>query len=207
MESDDLNFSISNMVFQINITHLGELPRFRPVGDSAYLCAGKIIARHIFDTQVEMASNVFGDSDHPEGICWGRNSRPDNLREIVSSYLATPFNNDLTSLNAFERHSDDIRRSVSNDYFTRNRDDIYLCDGVDADALILLDAEESISAFFTLLCAGYSTLPEAPHVMVIPVKEVEFERNGATYSGYQTVPDALNKRWFVTKDGLLVGQI
>jgi hypothetical protein len=206
-EDNDFNLDIANMVFEISLNHIGEPPRFERLNDSAYLQAGKIINNRIYTTETRMASNVFGSYDHPEGICWGSNERPDNLRLIVSSYASTPFNNDLTSLNAFEENCDRTRACVALDNFHSRSSYTYLCDGKDADALLLVDAEQNIPAFFTLLSAGFNSLPEAPHVMMIPIKEVEFERDGAHFTGYQTMSDAVNRNWFVSMDGLLVGQV
>lgn len=207
MENSDFNLTIANMVFEISLNHIGEPPRFGRMNDSAYLQAGKIINNRIYATETRMASNVFGSSDYPEGICWGNNERPDNLRLIVSNYSSTPFNNDLTSLSAFEDNCNFIRDSVNFDKFYNKSAYTYLCSGKDADALLFVDAESNIPAFFTLLSAGFNSLPEAPHVMMIPIKEVEIEKDGAHFTGYQTISDAVNRNWFVSMDGLLVGQV
>ena len=207
VEDSDFSLTIAPMVFKISLNHIGEPPRFERSGDSAYLQAGKIISNRIYSTDVRMASNVFGSSDHPEGICWGNNDRPDNLRLMVSSYITTPFNNDLTSIDGFENNCEYTRAGVAMDRFHNRCDDTYLCDGQDADAILFVDAEQNIPAFFTLLSAGFNSLPEAPHVMMIPIKEVEFERDGAHFTGYQTMSDAVNRNWFVSMDGLLVGQV
>jgi hypothetical protein len=203
----DFSLTIAPMVFKISLNHIGEPPRFDRMSDSAYLRAGMIINGRIYATDIMMASNVFGHGFHPEGICWGNNDRPDNLRLIVSQYAATPFNNDLVPINAFEENCSLTRSSVAWDNFHNRCDDIYLCDGKDADAILFADAEKNITAFFTLLSAGFNSLPEAPHVMMIPIKEVEFERDGSYFTGYQTMSDAVDRNWFVSMDGLLVGQV
>jgi len=207
-EPEDLEFDIANMVFEIKLNHLGDPPRYNRQHDSAYLRAGKLIDGRIFNTHNRGASNVFGTEAYPEGICWGSNLRPDNLREIVTNYFLTPFNNDLTSLGTFQYNCGDLRTDAVNDHrYTRNRNDLFLCYGDVADALLVVDAELDVNAFFTLLSAGYNSLPEAPHVMLVPIKEVSITKNGATFVGYQTVSDAVSKNWFVTTEGLLVGQI
>ena len=206
-DTKDAEFDIANMVFEIKLNHLGDPPRYNTQSDSAYLRAGKLIDERIFNTHIRGASNVFGDGSHPEGICWGSNLRPHNLREIVTNYFLTPFNNDLTSLDAFQYNCGDLRTDVANDRYTRNRNDLFLCYGDEADALLVVDAELNVNAFFTLLSAGYKSLPEAPHVMLVPIKEVTITKNGTTFVGYQTVSDAVSKNWFVTTEGLLVGQI
>ena len=206
-EPGNVNFDIANMVFEIKLNHLGDPPRYNSQYDSAYLRAGKIENGRIFNTYTRLASNVFGTDTHPDGICWGSNLRPDNLREIVTNYFLTPFNNDLTSLNAFQYNCGDLRTDARINRYTRNRNDLFLCYGDVADAVLIVDAELDVPAFFTLLSAGYKSLPEAPHVMLVPVKEVSISKNGNTFQGYQTVSDAVSKNWFVTTDGLLVGQI
>ena len=206
--SQDIEFDVANMVFEIKLNHLGEPPRYNVQNDSAYLRAAQLVDGHIFNTPMRSASNVFGYDGHPEGICWGANERPDNLREIVTNYFLTPFNNDLTSLSTFQNNCGDLRYDVTTDRRTRNRNDLFLCYGEDvADAVLIVDAELDVNAFFTLLSAGFKSLPEAPHVMLVPVKEASIEKNGVNFQGYQTVPDAVSKNWFVTMDGLLVGQI
>lgn len=203
----EVNFDVANMVFEITLNHLGTPPRYNSQTDCAYLRAGKIVDGRIFNTYMRGASNVFGTETHPNGICWGSNLRPDNLREIVTNYFLTPFNNDLTPLGSFECNCNDTRSDVRADRYTRNRNDIFLSYGNDTDAVIIADAEQDVDAFFTLLSAGFKSLPESPHVMLIPIKDVTINKNGSTFQGYQTFSDAVSKNWFVTTDGLLVGQI
>lgn len=204
----DIEFDISNMVFEISLIHLnGESERYMRQRDSAFLQAAKNVSGNIHSTWKLAASNVFGTDTHPGGICWGHNYPAQNLREIVTNYLETPFNNDLLNLTGFERNCDSIREAVATNQYRRNNTISLLCDGKDADALMIVDAEQNIPAFFTMLSAGFNSLPESPHVMLIPIKECTFERDGATYEGYKTVSDAVDKNWFVSKTGLLVGQI
>lgn len=213
LQDEYVDFDIANMVFEIHLTHLGTSPRFTYTKDSAYLQASTEDEDGIFvGTYVEMASNVFGDASYPEGICWGYNPRPNNLREIVSFYFSTPFNNDLCSLDVFQENCREIRYSVDTENYSKNNLDSgekILAYGI--DAVMILDAEENIQGFYTMLMAGFKPLPEAPHVMLIPLKECEFERNGNLYRGYSTIPDAVGKSWFVSPDidseGLLVGQL
>ena len=204
-EGHYVDFSVANMVFEISLTYLGKSPRFECVGDSAFL--QKLMIEKdgtLKATPIQMASNVFGTEEYPEGICWGYNSKPINLRQMVSSYFSTPFNNDLLSLDAFEENCNDIRHNTYYDEENLNLNETYLCEK--ADALMILDAEEDIQAFYTMLMAGFKPLTKASHVMLIPLNETEFERNGKLYRGYQTIPDAVNKHWFISQ-GLLVGQI
>lgn len=212
-EELNVNFSISDMVFEFHISHLGESPRFKYIKDSAYLQAGRLDEDGFLEgTPVKMASNVFGTEDYPEGICWGYNPKPKNLRETATFFFTTPFNNDLTPLDCFEDNCDEINRYVDQSHFDHN-----YVNGAErfltktTDALMILDAEENIQAFYTMLMAGFKPLPEAPHVMLIPIKESDIEKNGKIYSGYETIPDDVGKTWFISptgeSEGLLVGQI
>jgi hypothetical protein len=208
LETYDFNLTIPNMVFEIALTHIGkEHPKFSKTTDSAYLCAGKYEDGVFYSTDTFSASNVFGGDDEPENICWGYNRRPTTLREIASQYFSTPFNDDILSLDGFEENCSYLRSRISTDSFDVNRYDTYLCNGSDADALILVDAENNVPAFFTLLSAGFKSLPKAPHIMMVPIREAVINRGGNTYEGYQTIADSVGKQWFVTKDGFLVGQI
>jgi hypothetical protein len=213
-EDEEFTFDVSNMVFSITITHLGNPPRFERVADTAYLQAGRVNEDgNLEATSIRMASNVFGGEDYPEGICWGYNRKPENLRSIVFDYFNAPFNNDLVSVNGFENNCRDIVYCKDNDYYEEN----YLLDSNErhlvngADALMLLDAEINIQAFYTMLMAGFRPLPEAPHVMMIPLDEYEFVRDGAEFRGYKTKEDSVGKVWYIhpngMEEGVLVGQL
>lgn len=215
LEDDEFCFDVSNMVFTISLTHLGEPPRFNCVADSAYLQAGRVNEDGGLEaTCIHMASNVFGGEEHPEGICWGYNRKPENLREIVLDYFNAPFNNDLLSVRGFEINCETTRHNKEDyDYYKEgylfNRNERHLADG--ADALMLVDAELNIQAFYTMLMAGFRPLPKAPHVMMIPLYEHEFVRDGAEFRGYKTKEDAVGKVWYVhpngLEEGVLVGQL
>ena len=124
-----------------------------------------------------------------------------------SQYFSTPFNNDLVSLYAFSTNCDEIRRYVEYGSFAECLNDHFLCYGVDADNLILVDAEKDITTFFTLLSAGFTPLTEAPHIMLIPAKETTIQKEGSTFNGYATVPDSMGIKWFISECMHLVGQI
>jgi hypothetical protein len=210
----DMEFSISNMVFEIYLNHIGTPPRFTVIRDSAYLQKFRLdgdseTSKNFLASPIFMASNVFGTEDDPEGVCWGYNPKPNNLREMVSFYFSTPFNNDLTSIGAFERNCASIRAETFFSQGYLSSTEKYFCRN--ADAIMLLDAEHNIQAFYTMLMAGFKPLPEAMHVIAIPLKESEFERGGKLYRGFTTVEDAVGKNWFVSptsdSSGLLVGQL
>lgn len=208
MEDYNIDIKVSNMVFDIDLSIYREsLGRFYKTGDSAYLCAGYEEDGEINVTEVLMASNVFGSEDYPEGICWGNNQRPETLREIVTQYFSTPFNNDLTNINAFAENCDSIRNYVDYGAFDVDSKYTYICSGAEADTFLFLDAENDVTSFFTFLCAGFKPLEKTPHIMIVPAKEATIEKNGGRYQGYRTIPDDVGKRWFVSQEGLLIGQI
>lgn len=211
IENKDYDFPISNMVFEVKFNHIGDhnYPRFTHQGDSAYLCAGKVDpdTKAILCTDIRMAANVFGHEDYVEGICWGYNARPKTLAGIVSSYTSTTFNNDLTPINIFSENCDWIRTaSQRRGYYSESDIDIYLCDG-GVDGLVLLDVENDIQAFFTFLIAGFKSLEQLPHIMIVPVIKTEYVMDGTAYQGYKTIPDAVGRHWFISMDGFLLGQM
>ena len=201
-ENDIISFPISNMVFSIILSHLGKGKRFLRMSDTAYLSAGEVTCEgKIKRTSTRMASNVFGDSEYPEGICWGYNLKPNNLSEIVLEYVATPFNNDLLSVRGFESNCHVTR----NDNFKFESTDKYLCSG--KSALLLLDASENLSAFFQMISAGFTSLSEAPHIMILPLFEKTITLETHFISGYCTDLDAVGKSWFVSNSGEILGQV
>lgn len=201
-EKDEFSFPISNMVFSINLSHLGKGKRFSRMSDTAYLSVGEVTCEgKIKRTATRMASNVYGDSEFPQGICWGYNSKPDNLSEIVSEYVSTPFNNDLLSIGVFETNCRFVRCDT-NKFEDTNK---YLCSG--KSALLLLDASENLSAFFQMISAGFTSLPEAPHIMILPLNEKTITMGTDSISGYCTDLDAVGKSWFVTNSGEILGQV
>ena len=210
-QDEEITFDIADMVFEIDLNITNRRALFSKVGDSAYLSAGYVDDSEegepvVFKTYNYSASNVFGSASHPEAICWGSARRPENLREIVTNYAATPFNNDLTKIPSFGHHCDLVREQIASDNYEVASQN-FLCEGNGVDALLMLDAEKNIPAFFTMLCAGFKSLPELPHIMLIGATEATLERGGAAYQGYLTIPDAVGKQWFVSKDLQLVGQV
>lgn len=208
-EDSTVNFTISGMVFEISFTYMNEkYGRFEAKGDTAYLCAGYVSEdNEIYSTYRHLPSNVFGSDEFPERICWGYNDVPDNLRGIVTNYFSTPFNNDLVNLYSFERNSNLVNRYVRDNKFYYNSSDKFLCFGMYVDSLIMVDAEKDVTAFFTFLSAGFKPLEGAPHIMLIPAKETLIEKNGYHYKGYETTTDAVGKKWFISEEHLLIGQI
>lgn len=209
-EDVSIHMNVADMVFQVNLSFRNG--RFRTYlsldSDKAYLRSGYTLDNKIYATRLLMASNVFGDAYEVGGICWGSNNAPTNLRSVVQTYFNSDFNNDLLPLGTFETNCDTLRYLKNSDEFSLLESEHFLCDGEDIDSLILVHAEYDVPAFFTLLSAGYKPLEDSPHIMIIPAKEVQIEKNGSTYYGYETVPDAVNRKWFVSRDeNYLVGQI
>ena len=193
------------MVFEISLSHLGTSKKFSRQSDTAYLCAGKLTEdNQIMCTDVCMASNVFGNQETPEGICWGYNTKPDNLSEIVTDYVSTPFNNDLLPIKCFYDNCEETRSYIWNNDYGLNGSK-YLCSG--KSALLLLDAGKDINAFFQMITAGFTSIPEAPHVMIIPLSERTITLGTHSVSGYCTDLDAVGKSWFVSNSGQILGQV
>lgn len=183
--------------------------RYTRMADSAYLCGSKVNETEnvIQMTETYLPSNVFGYDDEPGAICWGVIEPPKTLRGIESNFFATKFNNDLTRIHKFYENSNEVNRRSNFD----STHHMILINNEGAehkmDTLVIVDAEKHINAFFTLLCAGFKPQSEAPHVMLIPAREVELHREGMTFNGYLTQPDDLGKEWFISQDNRLVGQV
>lgn len=204
MEDTKIDFKIPNMVFQIGLNYKTGL--FGVESDSARLRAGVIINDQVYATNSYQASNVFGDSTVIDNICWGGNNAPNTLKGIVETYFNSPFNNDLLPITKFEENCRNLLADVNVGNFSLSKDN-FICYGTQADALILVHAEENKDAFFTLLSAGFKPLESLQCVIAIPILKTVVEKELALYSGYITLPDSVGKSWFLTEDGLLVGQV
>jgi hypothetical protein len=205
-EEEELDFPVSNMVFEISLSHLGTSNKFSRQSDTAFLCASKLIHENkILATDVHMASNVFGSSDSTEGICWGYNEKPDNLSGIVTEYVSTPFNNDLLPIKCFYDNCQEVRLDIQSDNYELLNFDRYLCTG--KSALLLLDASRDISAFFQMITAGFTSLPKAPHIMILPLSEKTITVGTHSVAGYCTDLDSVGKSWFVSNSGQILGQV
>lgn len=203
---------ISNMVFDIKLNYKGKPPRFRKVheGDNAHLRAGYYEDGKIYQTPSFAAANVYS-GDHPDEsgykygkICWGQVVAPTNLRVIISSYFQSNFNNDLLRLSAFEENINSLKDSVEYDNYHKS-DHKFLCSGY--DCLIMIDADQDVQAFFTMLMAGFTPIPEAPHVMIIPAKTSTIQKEDSVYFGYTTQEDAVGCKWYISSEGYLIGQL
>lgn len=211
-QSDRVEFSVSNMAFQIQL-----IPNsYVKYADTAFLCGSKVEDGKFLTTDYRLASNVFGTDRHPGAICWGSgNTPPSNLRGIELQFFSTPFNNDLVPLNQFSDNVDYIQDLLDDGMFDTSDNKkphnlIYnnMSSEVEIDTLIIVDADKHIPAFFTLLTAGFKSIEDAPHMMLIPARETEIEKNGMKFIGYETIPDDTGRKWFISRENnYLVGQI
>lgn len=211
LEKTTTEFTLAPMVFGVSLQHLKDeyCPKFSVIEDTAYLSfgyEGEDGENGVWMTSPRMASNVYGNSYDIGKICWGRNSTPQSLKSIVENYFSTPFNDDLTPIRSFEYNSTETRYDIHNGEYELNDRIKVLCNA-SPDALMLMDASKDICAFFQLLSAGFKSLPEAPHVMMIPLFESTINKNGCAFDGYVTPVDDVDKQWFVTRDGLIAGQV
>jgi hypothetical protein len=204
--------SISNMVFDIKLNYKGKPPRFRKVheGDNAHLQAGYYEDGVIYETPSFAAANVYC-ADHRDEtgykygkICWGQVNTPTNLRTIISSYFQSNFNNDLLRLSSFQENINFLEEKKDEEEYQKS-DHKFLASGY--DALILIDADQDVQAFFTMLMAGFTPIPEAPHVMMIPAKTSTIQKEDSVYFGYTTQEDAVGRKWYISSEGYLIGQL
>lgn len=217
-------FNVAEIAFEIRLSYRPSTSRNRQTrerssreryskfADSAYMCASKVIDSKLYRAERYLPANVFGYNDSPGVICWGRIEAPKTLRGIESNFFATPFNNDLTRIDQFEGNSSRVDNMAGNDdSYYQDRQSKVIINNEDAenplDTLVIVDAEQNVHAFFSLLCAGFQPEEQAPHMMLIPARETELNREGMTFRGYLTKPDDLGKEWFISEDALLVGQI
>lgn len=200
------------MVFDIKLNYKGDPPRFKKVhyGDNAHLRAGYNKNGQIYETKAFPASNVYsGELLEERGytygkICWGHVDQPANLRGIVASYFQSNFNNDLLSLSGFSKYID-ILEGAKKDSKYKKSGHKFLCSGY--DALILIDADQDVQVFFTMLMAGFTSIPEAPHIMMVPAKTSTIQRGDSTYFGYTTQEDSVGRKWYISSEGYLIGQL
>jgi hypothetical protein len=209
---EDKKISISNMVFDIKLNYKGTPPRFKKVyqGDNAHLRAGYYEEDVIYQTSSFAAANVYSSDQRDETgyiygkICWGQVSSPANLRGIVSSYFQSNFNNDLLRLARFTENINALKDSIECGNYHKS-DHKFLCSGY--DCLIMIDADQDVQAFFTMLMAGFTPIPEAPHVMIIPAKTSTIQKEDSVYFGYTTQEDAVGRKWYISSEGYLIGQL
>ena len=202
---------IANMVFDIKLTHGKTKPRFKKYTDNAHLKAGYVDeSGQIYETTAKPAANVYTSSfGYDPGyvygkICWNNITNHLTLRDIVTSYTTSKFNNDLLRISAFESYISETRESMKYKQYEKSNHK-FLASGY--DSLILIDADKDVQAFFTMLMAGFTPLPELPHIMVVPAKTATIKKGEMIYLGYATQEDAVGRSWYISTEGFLIGQL
>lgn len=158
----------------------------------------------IRSTRSWRAANVFGTG----GVCWGNTNdydKPKNLREAATTYFTSNFNNDLLSLATFKEYNRILERHKERNLYEESETDKFVCAGY--DALMCIEAQQNVQAFYTMLMAGFRPLPELPNIMIIPVEESSIQKDDNFYFGYLTKPDTVGRQWYVSSEGYLLGQL
>lgn len=218
-QSKSYNFTVAPMVFSERIAHLPseELPLLSTQLYTTWVQYGTVVdedssPKIIKSSYKYMAANVFGSESDILGICWGYNNHPSSLDGSVNSYFSSPFNNDLTSMEAFEDNCHDARRYMGDNIDSlRDSKDYYV--GTEVDAVMVLHAVRDIQAFYTMLSAGFRPNESHRHLMIIPLKDSNIIKNDKVFEGYVTPEDAVGKNWFImpdgsaSREGVLLGQV
>jgi hypothetical protein len=204
-EPRHFKFDVAPTIFQIYL-NLNRRNRFESVhNDKAVLQGTKVNNKRIKLSRNKKAlANTWSDSNV---ICWGRNEPPKNLKSMARIFLEAPFNNDLVKIHQFESNNRSVKADIEQDNFFRTYSTRYNFIAEKADALYLIHAEDNVSAFFWMISAGFKTIKEAPFIIIIPLRQTEFEHEGVTYRGYLTPADACGKEWFINRNGELLGQM
>lgn len=158
----------------------------------------------IRSTRSLRAANV-----HDTGnVCWGNTNdygKPKNLREAATTYFTSNFNSDLLNLSSFKENNRIIERHKERNLYEESKTDKFVCAGY--DALMCIEAQQNVQAFYTMLMAGFRPLPELPNIMIIPVEESSIQKEDNFYFGYLTKPDTVGRQWYVSSEGYLLGQL
>ncbi len=199
--------SISEMVFDIQLSHKGQ---FKKYIDNAHLQAGFVNeSGEVYETNPCSAANVYSGDRDREGfiygkICWNYIEDPKTLREIVTSYFGSKFNNDLLRLSSFKTNISAIRQKKEENKYNKSLHK-FICSGY--DCLVMIDGSKDVQAFFTMLMAGFKSLPELPHIMIVPAKTSTIKQGDMIYLGYTTQEDAVGRSWYVSTEGAIIGQL
>ena len=158
----------------------------------------------IHSTRSWRAANV-----HDSGnVCWGNTNdydKPKNLREATTTYFTSNFNSDLLNLSTFKEYNSILERHKEQNRYVASETDKFVCAGY--DALMCIEAQQDVQAFYTMLMAGFRPLPELPNIMIIPVEESSIQKEDNFYFGYLTKPDTVGRQWYVSSEGYLLGQL
>jgi hypothetical protein len=200
---EDYTFPISDTTIEIFLTSKLRGSTADGLRGTAKLCSGMIIDGEIYHTRDLRSGNCWELGN----ICWGYNSVPETLREMVNTYLYSPFNDDLTGLATYEHNCEKMEKLKKDKESIRYKSDYdkFLCQGY--DNLMILDKSKDLQAFFFMLMAGFTPLPEFPHYMIIPMDTCTIVKNDNYYLGYKTEPDAVGRSWYISSEGFLIGQL
>ena len=199
---------LSHLVVEASYSYKGPIEhRLKISGDPTFnihVCAGDFTEDGIVKcTSKKQAANVWGTHGN---VCWGYGSNyPKNIREAITSYITAPFNNDLMRLDAFSDNMRWAENQVANGYLNVSTSDKFLCAGY--DALMLIDGERDLQAFYTMLMAGFRPFPDAGHIMAIPLEQATIKNGDNLYFGYTTKEDSVGRKWYVSPEGYLIGQM
>jgi hypothetical protein len=204
---DPKTYPISNMVFDIQLSPKGQ---FKKYTDNAHLQAGYVNeSGEVYETNPRSAANVYSGDADSDGyiyghICWNSIEDPETLREIVTSYFGSEFNNDLLRLSSFKTNIGAIRSYKEENRYKKSNHK-FLCSGY--DCLVIIDGSKDVQAFFTMLMAGFKSLPELPHIMIVPAKTSTIKQGDMIYLGYTTQEDAVGRSWYISTEGAIIGQL
>lgn len=137
--------------------------------------------------------NCFADNDY---VCWGTYSDfPTSIDQAISTFAATPSNDDLLSLDQYRDNASVINfsPSVPADPSFEYRSG--------ADALLLLHPQLHRDAFRQLRTAGIGTVGESGMLAAYVKRATVFNNEG-----FITEADALLRQWFIHRN-TLIGQI
>lgn len=137
--------------------------------------------------------NCYGSSND---ICWGPHTDlPSSIDQAIATFAGTPSNDDLLSLEDYERHGSALSfsRSTAGDSSFEYR--------AGADALLLLHPKLHRDAYLQLRTAGIGTIGESGMLVAFVKRATVFSNEGFT-----TEADALLRQWFIHRN-TLIGQI
>jgi hypothetical protein len=201
--------AISNSVFVMGINYKkGYVPTNH---FNAHLRAGDFNENgDIISTVAYRMPNVHeGTLAYNGQVCFGsvnNYKKPKNLREFSTLFFSTQFNNDLLKITTFIEYCKKMEElKKSSDNYSSNVNEKFICAGY--DALMLIDADKDIQAFYTMLLAGFRPIPEIPQMMIVPLEESTIQKDDNLYFGYLTKEDSVGRQWYVTPEGFIIGQL
>lgn len=203
-ETEEIPISNSVVVETVNYSNRhGNI--FYAAGFNVHLRAGEFDENGLIRTTRRWrAANV-----HDTGnVCWGNTndySNPENLREATTTYFTSNFNSDLLNLSTFKENNIRLEENKQRNLYFDSENDKFVCAGY--DALMCIEAQQDVQAFYTMLMAGFRPLPELPNIMIIPVEESSIQKDDNFYFGYLTKPDTVGRQWYVSSEGYLIGQL